>query len=182
MSSSYYTFHCWQFDIYRHGAVDRLYVKLCTAGRGEEVSISSVVGCLSKSNPFIHSLLLCTAWKSAPERRVIDREMAESVVITLKQGFVKELSRCWASANSSAAFPLFCPLTPCFVHRVDAKSLYFERDSSSFFSVQGSTEVQSPCSVEQGLRLLSRNLCRWPKPLGSVRTESDVCLNSTLFS
>jgi hypothetical protein len=28
-----------------------------------------------------------------------------------------------------------------------------EKDSSSFFSVQGSSEVQSPCSVEQGLRL-----------------------------
>ena len=30
--------------------------------------------------------------------------------------------------------------------------------------------------------LLSGNLCCRPKPLGSVRTESDVCLNSTLFS
>jgi hypothetical protein len=63
-----------------------------------------------------------------------------------------------ASDNASAAFNLFCPLTPCFVHRVDAKSLYFERNSSSFFSVQASTAVQSPCSVqyiEQGLRLHS---------------------------
>ncbi len=31
-------------------------------------------------------------------------------------------------------------------------------------------------------KILSGNLCCRPKPLGSVRTESDVCLNSTLFS
>ena len=31
-------------------------------------------------------------------------------------------------------------------------------------------------------RLLSGFLCCRPKPLGSVRTESDVCLKSTLFN